>query len=171
MEAKVLLIDANGVEIGETYSRRARQLVKQQRAIWADDSHTAIKFAPDHEEEWEQPQEELPVSRLEKSPEALYILAEKRIRDRKRMIIHTLLLIPGYIAFTIFWNIMTDGRMHHMSFLTLGIAWGMWTMYFITQLRAFIKNYSVNIPRDWESRRRIKLEAEIDRLKRMGYRE
>ena len=46
MESKVILYDSSNTKIGETYTRRARQLVKQQRATWTDESHTAIRFAP-----------------------------------------------------------------------------------------------------------------------------
>ena len=46
MESKVALYDSNNNKIGETYTRRARQLVKQQRASWVDDSQSAIRFAP-----------------------------------------------------------------------------------------------------------------------------
>ncbi|MCL2350196.1 MAG: 2TM domain-containing protein [Defluviitaleaceae bacterium] len=46
MEEKVILYDFNNVKIGETYVRRARQLVKQQRAFWVDDSQRALRFAP-----------------------------------------------------------------------------------------------------------------------------
>lgn len=47
MEGKVALININGDKIGETYTRRARQLVKQQRAVWVDDSQKAIRFTSD----------------------------------------------------------------------------------------------------------------------------
>ena len=172
MESKVLLIDASGTEIGETYSRRARQLVKQQRAIWADDTHTAIRFMPDQDEEWETPREPEPTPRPDKTPEVLYAIAEKRIHDRKRMILHSLLLIPGYIAFPILWTILIRGRWHEMSWLTLGFAWGMWTTFFISHVRNFAREYSYSLrPRDWDTRRRMRLEEEVDRLKRMGYRE
>ena len=46
MENKVALYNANGAKIGETYARRARQLVNQQRAMWVDDTQTSIRFAP-----------------------------------------------------------------------------------------------------------------------------
>ena len=46
MDGKVLLYDSKDVKIGETYIRRARQLVKQQRASWVDDSQRAVRFAP-----------------------------------------------------------------------------------------------------------------------------
>ena len=46
MENKVALYNSNGIKIGETYIRRARQLIRQQRAMWTDDTETAIRFAP-----------------------------------------------------------------------------------------------------------------------------
>jgi len=46
MENKITLYNSNNVRIGETFARRARQLVKQQRAMWTDDTETAIRFAP-----------------------------------------------------------------------------------------------------------------------------
>jgi len=46
MEGKVLLYDSNGIKIGETFTRRARQLVKQQRASWVNENQDAIRFAP-----------------------------------------------------------------------------------------------------------------------------
>ena len=46
MENKVLLYDSNGNKIGKTFIRRAKQLVRQQRAVWTDDNQNAIRFAP-----------------------------------------------------------------------------------------------------------------------------
>ena len=171
MESKVTLIDATGAEIGETYSRRARQLVKQQRAMWADDTHTAIQFTPDHHEDWDLPPDTTPEPRTEKVPDELYALAERRIRDRRHMVIISILLIPGYFVIAMFWVMLTNGRMFDFGFMTMGIAWGMWTMYFIMRLRAFIKDngYGSLAPKDWEIRRKIRLETEVDKLKRMGW--
>jgi len=44
MESKVLLYNSNDIKIGETFARRARQLVNRQRAEWVDDNHSAIRF-------------------------------------------------------------------------------------------------------------------------------
>jgi len=196
MEGKVILFDANGTEIGETYARRARQLVKQQRAIWADDTHTAIQFMPDAEEAWElHPKSESaahtsypepdPVSHAAHKPfssstahhttdtaSGLYALAARRMQDRKRIIWHSLLFIPGYFLILFLWMIATNARMFNLSFLTMGFAWGAWTMAFIAHLRTFAKEYGYSLrPKDWETRRRIRLEAEVEHLKRMGYSE
>jgi len=46
MENKVSLYNSFDTKIGETYPRRAQQLVRQQRAMWTDDTQTAVRFAP-----------------------------------------------------------------------------------------------------------------------------
>ncbi|MCL2572750.1 MAG: hypothetical protein FWE11_10145 [Defluviitaleaceae bacterium] len=46
MENKIVLYNSDNVKIGETYLRRARQLIRQQRAVWVDENETAIRFAP-----------------------------------------------------------------------------------------------------------------------------
>jgi len=46
MEAKVTLYNAAGERIGDTFARRARQLVKQQRAYWLDEGEAAVQFHP-----------------------------------------------------------------------------------------------------------------------------
>jgi len=49
MENKVSLYNSNDTKIGETFTRRARQLVRQQRAMWIDDTQTSIRMAPNME--------------------------------------------------------------------------------------------------------------------------
>ena len=49
MEEKVFLYDSNNKKIGKTYIRRARQLVKQQRAFWVDNTQKAIRFVAEME--------------------------------------------------------------------------------------------------------------------------
>jgi len=46
VEEKIVLYDSNNNRLGQTFSRRARQLVNQQKAMWIDDSQTAIRFHP-----------------------------------------------------------------------------------------------------------------------------
>ena len=46
MESKILLYDAENNKIGETFARRARQLIKQQRAQWTDETQRAVRFLP-----------------------------------------------------------------------------------------------------------------------------
>jgi len=49
MDGKVLLLNSDSVKIGETFFRRAAQLVRQQRAEWTDDSQMAGRFHPGKE--------------------------------------------------------------------------------------------------------------------------
>ena len=49
MEKKIELYNSNNIKIGETYVRRARQLVNRQRARWVDSNQTAIRFYPEME--------------------------------------------------------------------------------------------------------------------------
>jgi len=44
MEGKVVLYNSDNLKIGETFTRRARQLVNKQRAVWMDDNQSAIRF-------------------------------------------------------------------------------------------------------------------------------
>ena len=177
MESKVIMYDASGTEVGETYTRRARQLVKQQRAVWADDTHTAIRFAPDTTEEWEPaPVPAPPPTPPAPTPDrtgALYALAERRVRDRRRIVWHTVALIP--VLFFLFlwgvssWNARRGGEMY---LIFMGIGWGAWVTAYIAHLRSYVK-MSGHIPRpgSWEARRKMTLDVEVDRLRRMGYTE
>ena len=176
MESKITLLDANGIEVGETYSRRARQLVKQQRAIWADDTHTAIKFMPDAVEDWELPVSDYaapptpPSAKKAEKDSALYILAEKRIRDRRRFVWHTLLFIPGFFGILFFWMAFTGGRMFEGHFFMMGVTMGAWGMSYFSHARAFSKTYGYLIYSDkGDVRHKLRVQAEIDRLRRMGY--
>ena len=175
MEGKVIMYDANGTEIGETYTRRARQLVKQQRAIWADDTHTAISFMPDTVEDWELTPPPAPSSTHTPTPEidrtsTLYAIAAKRMRDRRRIIWHSLALVPVFIIIFI-WGITSYHATRHGGegfLIFMGFSWGVWITAYINHLRAYLKN-SDYIPRS--TRRKILLDAEVDRLRRMGYTE
>jgi hypothetical protein len=57
MERKVTLYNAANVKIGETFTRRARQLVNRQRAAWVDEAQTAIRFYPNMENMDDAPEE------------------------------------------------------------------------------------------------------------------
>jgi len=125
MESKVLLINSNDDKIGETFVRRARQLVRRQRAVWVDDNHTAIRFYPGMEKmddtaapvEHPYAKSEI-IEHVQKntanktadatpaipSPTPLYNddrlvnwlipRADKRMRQRRRFVIHSFILIP-----------------------------------------------------------------------------
>jgi hypothetical protein len=170
MENKIHLYDANDVKIGETFSRRARQLVSQQRAEWVDEAKTAIRFAPDAEEGWETggaeplPPAAEPASLKTESAakEGLYMIAERRIRERNRFALHSTAFIPVGL----FLLILFDGIYRSNGFL-LFILGGWVTAYGIHFIH-FVMNYANN-SLSVKERRLRKLAAEVERLKRMGY--
>ena len=97
MEGKIVLYNEYDQKVGETFVRRARQLVKQQRAEWIGDSQNAIRFVADVED-WEVDTIAGDTSvRSDKSEEWLIPLAEKRIVERKRFIIHSIVAIPTWL--------------------------------------------------------------------------
>ena len=175
MEGKVIMFDASGAEIGETYTRRARQLVKQQRAIWADDAHTAIRFMPDSVEDWELEPAPVAAPGPTTAPEvdrtgALYAIAAKRMSDRRRIIWHSVLLIPVFILIAI-WGVTSYNSWRHGGegfLIFMGFCWGIWITAYVNHLRNYLKS-SDFLPRS--TKRRLMLDAEVDRLKRMGYTE
>jgi len=174
MESKVMLIDADGNEVGETYSRRARQLVKQQRAIWANDSHTAIQFMPDEADEWDIPKTPVEAPPEKEKSSHLYALAEKRIQDRRRFLWHTLLLIPVVIFIPIIMTFFSSGRRwDELHWLFLGLCWGAWIMSYFYRVKSFYKEYGyiVRARDSGNLRYKMRIEAEMEYLKRLGYRD
>jgi len=152
MDNKVLLYDSNDVKIGETFMRRARQLVKQQRGEWTDESQSAVKFFPDKVEGWE-------TTAIE--DEALVTLAEKRIRERTRIIVHSIALVPVFILLLIFSANFFSGA---DVLAAMGFVSGAWLTGYVIHLCQFIlprRNKMFNT----EERKARRLAAEIALLK------
>ncbi|MCL2576898.1 MAG: hypothetical protein FWE27_02445 [Defluviitaleaceae bacterium] len=119
MESKILLYDSNNVKIGETFIRRAKQLVKQQRAAWIDDSQNAVRFFQDVDD-WETVavmDEEKPPIDDSKDDAWLIALAERRIKERKWFILHSVLTIPVWLFLFFFFGFLTN-RMEIPIFFT-----------------------------------------------------
>ena len=191
MEGKVTLIDADGNTIGETFTRRARQLVKQQRANWTNDSHTAVQFLPDIPdaldslaslslEEWETA---APVVARESASDSsmghsekdtvLYAMAEKRIRERRWFWIHTIVFLPGFLAIVIFSHAFIPGLLgrRHVDSSVL-FLFGAWVTFFACHFYSFFKNHvkpPLAITQHLTTRRAVRIAAEMETLKRMGY--
>ncbi|MCL2190306.1 MAG: hypothetical protein FWC16_14875 [Defluviitaleaceae bacterium] len=174
LDTKIALYNAENERIGETFSRRARQLVKQQRAQWTDETHTAIRFLPDAPEEWEMSEMVSPSPEVDAAPEAhdsnstLYVLARTRIGTRRRMLWHTLALLPGIL----FISLIADGMFRGFDAgFVLGVGLTLWGVSYFKTVRNFLKyNRGFFMFADMEGRHARKLAAEIEALKRMGYR-
>ena len=98
MEGKVLLYDAEGKKIGETFARRARQLVKQQRAVWMDDRQAAAQFVADVDD-WQT------VDNKDEGPIPVFddegwvvTLAKKRILWRRLYVVHSVVFSLGMVG-------------------------------------------------------------------------
>ena len=179
MESKVIMYDAAGTQVGETYSRRARQLVKQQRAVWADETHTSIRFTPDTPVDWEP--EPIPSPTAHPHPphptadrsSALYAMAEKRVRDRRRLIWHTAALVPVFFIILI-WGLVSYDSVRgggELYLVAMGFAWGAWIMSYVSRLRSYLNMNGYPRLSSWEARHKLVLDVEVDRLRRMGYTE
>ena len=181
MKNKIMLFDAEGTQMGETFMRRARQLVSQQRAEWINDG--AIRFLPDvdvEESEWNSDVFEEPktvtsrsksdssrISEMEKIARAsggtdsealLYYIAEQRIRERKAFVLHSIFMIPGYIVFLILALMM--GRQGELFLLA---TWSAWTTPYLYRAFVFIRaRIKESRPEDHARQ----LEMEVDKLRR-----
>ncbi|MCL2855972.1 MAG: 2TM domain-containing protein [Defluviitaleaceae bacterium] len=104
MEKKVILYNSDNMKIGETFVRRARQLVKQQRAVWTDDRQDAIRFAPGAEN-LDEPAEDIePLKHSDITP-----VPDKRLMKlaRQRVIMRT--VFKGLCALYVVVNIFLVG--------------------------------------------------------------
>jgi len=175
MEGKIALFNADGTQIGDTFARRARQLVKQQRATWVDDNHTAIRFNPDpaDTDSWEEALPPYPtpatlaVDRPKRGP--LYAMAEERLRERRRVIKHLLLFIPLFIGILFFTVIINDGWHGEPAFLFFGFTNGVLVTFNVCNIRAYLKMYGLGTFSYLKTRREIQLAEEVEKLRRMGY--
>ena len=99
----------------------------------------------------------------------LYAMAERRMRERNRLIWHTVALIPVFIALFVWgyssYNAVRGGELFLM---VMGFVQGAWVMSYISRLRNYVK-MSGYLPGNWEVRRKMELDVEVDRLRRMGY--
>lgn len=167
MKNKVMLFDAGGEQVGETFMRRARQLVSQQRAEWINEG--AIRFAPDakiEEAEWttdlhDHRDMQVDTKKSGKTgPEALlYYIAEQRLHERKMFMWHSLMMVPGYAVILVL--AMYLGRNGEMF---LAIFWAAWTTPYLMRAFGFIRARM----REYHPENRVRqLEAEVDKLKRL----
>ena len=113
MEGKVQLFNSNDVKIGETFLRRAKQLIRQQRASWTDETQTAIRFAAGMEN-LDTPATQPPLYEDDKLVQWLIPRAEKRMRMRKWFVIHSFLFVALSYWWLDFWG---------TTFISIFIIW------------------------------------------------
>ncbi|MDR2649314.1 MAG: hypothetical protein LBB94_06300 [Clostridiales bacterium] len=174
MDDKVVVIDENNVKVGRTYNRRARQLVGKQRAVWADETHTAILLSPTVDvHEWQEA--ELAADMGESAVPAadgvswderrLYILAVKKVHERRSFIWHTAAFVPGYIALFIIFGGILDVIYYGNTEYIFCFFLGVWTTAYAIHAYSFIKPRLKNYKRRSEAQR---IDDEMRKLKIMA---
>ena len=178
MDGKITLYNSDGSRIGETYARRARQLVGKQRAEWVDGSRAAIRFMPDEDGIVCDDTDDINDSAFGGAPDGdcgpegtgpglLYAIAKQRIHERNMFIAHSAGLIPGYLFILAVSEklIVYYSRVAYSCFF-----YGAWSALFAVHLFVFARNRY----RDMRSADRLGhkargVEREVEKLKRMGY--
>ncbi|MCL2617550.1 MAG: hypothetical protein FWD98_00710 [Defluviitaleaceae bacterium] len=129
MEGKITLYDSNGTKMGETFIRRAKQLVKQQRAVWVDEKQDAVRFAPGQEHSGTDTPAQDDASAEETETPAhddtlLITLAQKRLQDRGRFIFHTAAVVPVWFMTLFALAVLTGmNRLAQLMFMFFSGAW------------------------------------------------
>ena len=126
MEPEIIVYDGNNIQLGKTFSRRAKQLVAKGRAVWTNNGQTEIVLA---EESIVDMREAAP-ERAGESDDLLRHLAKERVQRRKLIRRH----IWAYIAAVPFTILMLAGfslRLHEFNFalgFSIGVLtlWGAW---------------------------------------------
>jgi len=119
MVQQLAVYDESGAQVGMTFPKRARQLISKQRALWHDDSHTAIKLLPEPNEEvaMDVHQED----DLDKSKEAvgfagsdelLMYIAKKNVKEKKNLIKHIIAYILSWPIIVVFYEAVISNTNH-----------------------------------------------------------
>jgi len=118
MEGKVSLYNSDDIKIGETFLRRARQLVRRQRAMWVDDSKTAIRLAAGIEDISDVTDncEEVSAAVDPTAPhhdggmpsDWMLPMVEKLMRERRRFVVHTFIYFPLAFLFSVAFFILGE---------------------------------------------------------------
>jgi hypothetical protein len=118
MEGKVLLYDINGVKIGETFIRRAKQLVAQQRAEWKDGGQSAIRFIRDADD-WETPaaadkEEVRAATALSRDDDLLMYMAKRNVMEKRGLFGHIIAYIVAWPAlFILYFGLLQNVIVSH----------------------------------------------------------
>ena len=159
MNGMITMYDASDKKLGETFFRRAKQLVKQQRATWTTDEQKAIKFL--------EGTESMAVELMDAPDEEwIYELAVKRIKERKFMKWHTILFVPGVIITTFAAAIVHAAfRGDAVGFFFMGFLWGFWGTAYAIHVYYYFKKYPLGGGASKAARRERELAAEIAAIK------
>ena len=164
MSNMITMYDASDNKMGETFFRRAKQLVKQQRAAWTGDDQKAIKFVPG----MEYLNEGVDDTSSKDSTEEKWIheLAIKRIKDRRLFKWHSITFVPGLIfAFMVAAGMIDAAFGGNAALLFLGLAWGSLSTAYFIHLYFYVKKYPLRDSSVKKARKQREIAAEIAAIK------
>ena len=159
MSNMITMFDASDNKIGETFFRRAKQLVKQQRATWISDEQKAIKFVSGMENLSIEPEDD-------SDDKWIHQLALKRIMDRRLFKWHSIAFLPGLFMSFLVAAIMIDAAFGgEAALLFLGLSWGSWGTAYVIHIYFYLKKYPLKDKALKKARRERELAAEIAAIK------
>ena len=130
MVEQLTVYDENGAPIGMTFPKRARQLISKQRALWHDDTHTAIRLLPETKADTTAVEyQDLDDDDLEDtagfmgSDDLLLYLAKKNVREKRNLIKHIIAYICAWPAIIIFYETIISNTRHRPDWRLDGIMW------------------------------------------------
>ena len=175
MEDKVQLYNSSGVKIGETYARRAKQLVKQQRALWIDESCCALRFISgmenlDVNDTNEAVKDADKPAVIKSNDDWLINLAKRKLRERKLFIFHSVSFIPVFFLLYLVLMLVLDGG-SYLTMLSMGLIMGLtmgsWATAYVAHAYFFIKNRRIHKVKQFKNERMERLLAkEVSLLQR-----
>ena len=160
MSNMIVMLDASDNKIGETFFRRAKQLVKQQRAAWTSDDQKAIKFVPGMENLNEEADED--ISQDSADEKWIHELAIKRIKDRKLFRWHSIAILPGLIMAFLVTAVVVDAAFGgDIALMFLGLAWGSLSTSYFIHVYFYVRKYPIRDNALKKARREREIAAEI----------
>ena len=164
MSNMITMFDASDNKIGETFFRRAKQLVKQQRATWTSDDQKAIKFVPGMENLSEETDDG--TSQDSADEKWIHVLAIKRIQDRKLFRWHSFSIVPSlFIAFLVAAVVVDAAFGGDMALLFLGLAWGSLSTAYFIHVFFYVRKYPIRDNALKKARKEREIAAEIAAIK------
>ena len=164
MNNMITMLDASEKKIGETFFRRAKQLVKQQRATWTSEDQKAIKFLSG----MENLSEEADDGTLQDPADEKWIheLAIKRINDRKFFRWHSIAIFPSLFMALVVASSMFDAAFGgEAAMFFLGLAWGSLSTAYLIYAFFYFKKYPIRDGASKKARREREIAAEIAAIK------
>ena len=164
MSNMITMYDASEKKIGETFFRRAKQLVKQQRAAWTSEEQKAIKFVQGMENLSDGTDDDASTDLTKEK--WIHELAKKRILERKLFMWHSIAFVPGLIMAFLVAAVVVDAAFGgDGAMFFLGLSWGsLLTAYFIHAF-FYLRKYPLRGSSSKKARKERELAAEIAAIK------